>query len=197
MAQANEVIARFGGQSALARALGVNQSTVQHWAKTGQIPSWRLDQVERAAQDLGIVLPGGGTTAAGGRLPSSAPPSMSATRMGMQGGARAGTPAELARQVLAGARGAVQAPPNPPAGQMGVPHGRADFTPNTANVEWEIGALRDEIGQLRALLERLVGEVAALREGSGAGGAKDGARGGRGGRGGERQGRSTRSTSRS
>lgn len=145
MARANEVIAQFGGQSALARALGLNQSTVQHWAKTGQIPSWRLDQVQRAAQDLGIVLPGG-VTAVGGRLLSSAPPSMSATRMGMQAGARGGargeTPAEMARRMLAGrdaARGAVQAPPNPPAGQMGVPHGRADFTPN---VEWEIGALR-------------------------------------------------------
>ena len=51
--RANEVIARFGGQSALARALGVNQSTVQHWSKTGQIPSWREEQIARAAASSG------------------------------------------------------------------------------------------------------------------------------------------------
>ena len=55
---ANELIARFGGQSALARALGVNQSTVQHWSKTGHVPSWRRDQIERAAQQQGVMLGG-------------------------------------------------------------------------------------------------------------------------------------------
>ncbi|HXI15279.1 MAG TPA: YdaS family helix-turn-helix protein, partial [Chloroflexota bacterium] len=55
-ARASEVIARFGGQSALARSLGLNQSTVQHWAKTGQIPSWRHEQVLQAAQERGIAL---------------------------------------------------------------------------------------------------------------------------------------------
>ena len=53
---ANALIARFGGQSALARALGVNQSTVQHWSKTGHVPSWRREQIERAAQQRGVAL---------------------------------------------------------------------------------------------------------------------------------------------
>jgi hypothetical protein len=156
MAKANDVIARFGGQSALARAIGVNQSTVQHWAKTGQIPSWRQEQVQRAAETHGILLAG-----------VAAPPGRS-TRVA------AG---------MAGSRAAAQGV----AVQPGVSHGRADFTPN---VELEIGALRDEIGQLKALVERLVGEVAALR-GSG---DVDGAGGGQTG---QRQGRRGKSTSRS
>jgi hypothetical protein len=53
---ANALIARFGGQSALARVLGVNQSTVQHWSKTGHVPSWRREQIERAAQQQGVAL---------------------------------------------------------------------------------------------------------------------------------------------
>jgi DNA-binding transcriptional regulator YdaS (Cro superfamily) len=36
---AEQIIQRFGGQSALAELLGKRQSTVQHWAKTGRIPS--------------------------------------------------------------------------------------------------------------------------------------------------------------
>src|SRR5687768_6432898 len=51
--KANEVNARLGGQSALARARGVTQSTVQHWSKTGQIPSWREEQIARAAASSG------------------------------------------------------------------------------------------------------------------------------------------------
>ena len=35
---AQRVIAKFGGQSALAKLLGRRQSTVQHWAKSGSIP---------------------------------------------------------------------------------------------------------------------------------------------------------------
>ena len=119
--KAGEIIARFGGQSALARSLGVNQSTVQHWAKTGQIPSWRREQVLRAAQARGISL------GSGEFLASAAPP---------------------------------QAPPAPAASQVAVTHGRVDFIPN---VDVQIGQLRDEIGQLRTLLEKLVAEVAALR----------------------------------
>jgi len=128
--KAGEIIARFGGQSALARSLGVNQSTVQHWAKTGQIPSWRKEQVLRAAQEHGIRLGlgDGGGNRFGGGFSRAAP--------------------------------APQAPPIVPPAQVAVPHGRADFTPN---VEWEIGQLRDEIAQLRALLEKLVREVSALR----------------------------------
>ena len=62
---ANELIARFGGQSALARALGVNQSTVQHWSKTGHVPSWRREQIERAAQQQGVTLGVRATTMVG------------------------------------------------------------------------------------------------------------------------------------
>lgn len=50
------VIAAFGSQSALARALGARQSTVQHWAKTGQIPAWRHAEILRAAGERSIVL---------------------------------------------------------------------------------------------------------------------------------------------
>ncbi len=134
--KANEIIARFGGQSALARSLGVNQSTVQHWAKTGQIPSWRREQVLRAAQQHGIRL--GFGNGFGGGFSSAAP--------------------------------APQAPPIAPPAQVAVPHGRADFIPN---FETEIGQLRDEIAQLRALLERLVEDVAALREGRDDAGGED------------------------
>jgi hypothetical protein len=59
---------------------------------------------------------------------------------------------------------APQPPPVSPPAQVAVPHGRAEFIPN---VEWELGQLRGEIGQLRALLEKLVDEVAALRGASG------------------------------
>lgn len=129
VAKASEIIAQFGGQSALARALGVNQSTVQHWAKTGNIPTWRREQVERAAQThgLGIQL-------------SAAPAPRSAT----------------------------QTPPPPapkPTGPIGMAHGRAEFVPN---IDGDIGALRDEIAQLKALVARLVEEVNALRTERGA-----------------------------
>jgi DNA-binding transcriptional regulator YdaS (Cro superfamily) len=55
---AGPVIAGFGSQSALARAIGARQSTVQHWAKTGQIPSWRRPEIARAAEERGIALGG-------------------------------------------------------------------------------------------------------------------------------------------
>ena len=67
--KANEVIARFGGQSALARALGVNQSTVQHWSKTGHVPSWRWEQIERVAQQRGVPLAAGGLGGGSGGRP--------------------------------------------------------------------------------------------------------------------------------
>lgn len=50
------VIARFGGQSALARLIGKRPSTVQHWAATGTIPAkWHRDLI-RIAQENGIAL---------------------------------------------------------------------------------------------------------------------------------------------
>ena len=143
--KAGEIIARFGGQSALARSLGVNQSTVQHWAKTGQIPSWRREQVLRAAEEHGIRL---GLGEGGGN--------------GFGGGFSSASPAPAA-------------PPVQPA-RVAVPHGRAEFIPN---VETEIGQLRDEIAQLRTLLERLVADVAALREGREDAGGEDAEKRGR------------------
>ena len=38
-AAARRIIQRFGGQSALAGLLGKRQSTIEHWARVGRIPS--------------------------------------------------------------------------------------------------------------------------------------------------------------
>lgn len=138
--RANEVIARFGGQSALARALRVNQSTVQHWSKTGQIPSWREDQIERVAEQQGVMV---------GDLGSGARQSVNVGGAQEHGrGAR--------RAVTGYARAAAPVQPLAP-----MIHGRADMV---IHADREIGALREEIGQLRAVVEKLVGEVSALRE---------------------------------
>ena len=64
MNSAQRIIAKFGGQTSLARLLGRGQSTVQHWANRGAIPkNWHqkiLDlAVERrslAVQDVDHVL---------------------------------------------------------------------------------------------------------------------------------------------
>ena len=53
---AEQVIERFGGQSALAGLLGKRQSTVQHWAKTGRIPSQWHERLLRLAHENGIGL---------------------------------------------------------------------------------------------------------------------------------------------
>lgn len=56
---ASLVIEKFGGQSALARLIGKNPSTVQHWAKTGQIPAKWYGEILRLARERGInLLPG-------------------------------------------------------------------------------------------------------------------------------------------
>jgi len=53
---AEEVIQRFGGQSSLAGVLGRRQSTVQHWAKIGRIPSqWHRTLLD-LAREKGIAL---------------------------------------------------------------------------------------------------------------------------------------------
>lgn len=54
--EATAVIERFGGQSALARLIEKNPSTVQHWAKTGQIPAKWHGQILRIAREQGIDL---------------------------------------------------------------------------------------------------------------------------------------------
>ena len=56
MNNARSIIERFGGQSALAALLGKRQSTVQHWARTGRIPSqWHSTLMELAVQQ-GVAL---------------------------------------------------------------------------------------------------------------------------------------------
>ncbi len=51
-----QIIQRFGGQSSLASSLGRRQSTVQHWAKTGRIPSQWHNQLLNLAREKGIAL---------------------------------------------------------------------------------------------------------------------------------------------
>ncbi|HQW51390.1 MAG TPA: inositol-3-phosphate synthase, partial [Tepidiformaceae bacterium] len=53
---AERIIRRFGGQSALAALLGKRQSTVQHWAKTGRIPSQWHGALMSLARQRGVVL---------------------------------------------------------------------------------------------------------------------------------------------
>ena len=53
---AKQVIERFGGQSSLAGLLGKRQSTVQHWAKTGRIPSQWHERLLELAHEQGIGL---------------------------------------------------------------------------------------------------------------------------------------------
>ena len=50
------IIDRFGGQSSLASILGRRQSTVQHWAKTGRIPSQWHQSLLKLAREKGIAL---------------------------------------------------------------------------------------------------------------------------------------------
>lgn len=145
-ARASEVIARFGGQSALARSLGLNQSTVQHWAKTGQIPSWRHEQVLQAAQERGIALEwrelarrGEGDGSTGG-----------------EGDARKRGPSLGFSRAAA----APSAPPMSPAGGAAVVYGRGDTMPY---VDRDMGALREQLGELREMVAKLLEEVALLR----------------------------------
>jgi hypothetical protein len=53
---AERVIAKFGNQSALARLVGKRQSTVQHWAKAGQIPAKWQPELLRLAGENSIDL---------------------------------------------------------------------------------------------------------------------------------------------
>jgi myo-inositol-1-phosphate synthase len=53
---AQRVIARFGGQSALAGLLGKRQSTIQHWANTGRVPAQWHQPLISLARQKGIIL---------------------------------------------------------------------------------------------------------------------------------------------
>jgi len=142
--KASEVIARFGGQSALARSLGLNQSTVQHWAKTGQIPSWRHEQVLRAAQERGIALE-----------------RRELARRGSAGGGIDGIGGDGRRSPSLGfSRAAAPAAPPTPAGGAAVVYGRGDTMPYA---DRDMGALREQVGELREMVARLLEEVSELR----------------------------------
>lgn len=56
---AGRVIAKFGGQSSLARALGLKQSTVSHWAKTGTVPAKWHSKIIHAAAEQGLTVEAG------------------------------------------------------------------------------------------------------------------------------------------
>ncbi|UCC16830.1 MAG: inositol-3-phosphate synthase [Dehalococcoidales bacterium] len=53
---AEQIIQRLGGQSSLAVILGRRQSTVQHWARTGRIPSQWHETLLKTAREKGIPL---------------------------------------------------------------------------------------------------------------------------------------------
>jgi hypothetical protein len=44
------IVARFGGQTAFARAIGSTQSTVWEWIANGRVPSGRIVAIIEAAQ---------------------------------------------------------------------------------------------------------------------------------------------------
>jgi hypothetical protein len=53
---AQRIVAKFGGQTALAALLGRPQSTIQYWTKTGTIPpKWHLP-IMQAAIDRGVTV---------------------------------------------------------------------------------------------------------------------------------------------
>lgn len=56
MSTASEVVAKFGGQSALARLIGKGPSTVQYWIKAGSIPGKWHSELFRIASERGIDL---------------------------------------------------------------------------------------------------------------------------------------------
>ncbi len=53
---AEQIISRFGGQSALANLLGRRQSTIGHWASTGRIPSQWHQKLIKLARERGVAL---------------------------------------------------------------------------------------------------------------------------------------------
>jgi hypothetical protein len=56
MNTAQHVVAKFGGQSALARLIGKGPSTVRYWTKSGVIPAQWHAQLLQIARDNGIDL---------------------------------------------------------------------------------------------------------------------------------------------
>lgn len=56
MNSAQQIIEKFGGQTALAALIGKGQSTVAHWAKTGTIPAKWQSELLKLASEKGIDL---------------------------------------------------------------------------------------------------------------------------------------------
>jgi hypothetical protein len=56
VSSASHVIAKFGGQSALARLIGKGASTVQYWMRVGTIPAKWQERLLRLARERGIDL---------------------------------------------------------------------------------------------------------------------------------------------
>ncbi len=56
MNNAERIVRKFGGQSALARLIGKRQGTVQYWCKTGVIPARWHAELLRVSRAHGIVL---------------------------------------------------------------------------------------------------------------------------------------------
>ena len=59
MNPAQNIIQKFGGQSALAFLIGKGQTTVQHWGKTGMIPAKWQPILLKLAAEKGIELSAG------------------------------------------------------------------------------------------------------------------------------------------
>mgnify|MGYP000259225986 CR=1 FL=1 len=56
MSNVNEIVDKFGGQSALAKLLGKGQTTVQYWVNTGNIPIKWHSEILKLANDQKIDL---------------------------------------------------------------------------------------------------------------------------------------------
>jgi hypothetical protein len=56
---AARLFVKFGGQTNLARALDIKQSTVSHWAKTGTVPTRWHSKIIQAASERGLSVSAG------------------------------------------------------------------------------------------------------------------------------------------
>lgn len=60
--QAQKIVAKFGGEAPLAKALGISRITAYRWnyarpyGSDGMVPSSAVERVQRAARIQGIVL---------------------------------------------------------------------------------------------------------------------------------------------
>ena len=71
MTVAKNIVDKFGGQTALASAIGKGQSLISYWVKTGSIPSKWHTQIMSAAKEKGIALSWSDFVIGGSSSPSS------------------------------------------------------------------------------------------------------------------------------